>query len=145
MEIVPRAGLLIALRERRKVGPLAAQFRLDQPVFPLHLFQQFPGQVVFAHHARLSGLRADTEYLYAAIHEGADPEIGRFRTGPRGRSAFTFTSFGDQGTPTVGKVFTPPAGVVLASPPFVNDNLGSPAAGDTTAGVERVQPALKDL
>ena len=37
-------------------------------------------------------------------------------------------------------MFTPPPGVTLASPPFVNDNLGSPAAGDTTAGVERVQP-----
>ncbi|MDX6212564.1 MAG: hypothetical protein QOF82_1651, partial [Frankiales bacterium] len=98
------------------------------------------GQVVYAHHARISGLRADTEYTYAALHEGADPEMGTFRTGPRGRAAFTFTSFGDQGTPTLGKVFTPPAGVTLANPPFVNDNLGSPAAGDTTAGVERVQP-----
>ena len=98
------------------------------------------GVVVYAHHARVNGLRADTEYTYAALHEGADPEMGTFRTGPRGRAPFTFTSFGDQGTPTVGKVFTPPAGVTLASPPFVNDNLGSPAAGDTTAGVERVQP-----
>ncbi|BEP16319.1 metallophosphoesterase [Acidothermaceae bacterium B102] len=98
------------------------------------------GVVVYAHHARVNGLRADTEYTYAALHEGADPEMGTFRTGPRGRAPFTFTSFGDQGTPTVGKVFTPPAGVTLASLPFVNDNLGSPAAGDTTAGVERVQP-----
>ena len=98
------------------------------------------GVVVYAHHARVGGLRADTEYTYAALHDGADPEMGSFRTGPRGRAAFTFTSFGDQGTPTVGKVYTPPAGVTLASPPFVNDNLGSPAAGDTTAGVERVQP-----
>jgi hypothetical protein len=98
------------------------------------------GQAVYAHHAKISGLRADTEYTYAALHEGADPEMGTFRSGPRGRAPFTFTSFGDQGTPTVGKVFTPPAGVTLPSPPFVNDNLGSPAAGDTTAGVERVQP-----
>jgi Calcineurin-like phosphoesterase/Purple acid Phosphatase, N-terminal domain len=98
------------------------------------------GEVVYAHHTRIGSLRADTEYTYAALHEGADPEMGTFRTGPRGRAAFTFTSFGDQGTPTVGKVFSPPAGVTLPSPPFVNDNLGSPAAGDTTAGVERVQP-----
>jgi hypothetical protein len=34
----------------------------------------------------------------------------------------------------------PPAGVTITNPPFVNDNLGSPAAGDVTAGVERVQP-----
>src|SRR5665811_2162979 len=59
---------------------------------------------------------------------------------PRGRAPFTFTSFGDQGTPTLGKRYTPPAGVTIANPPYVNDNLGSPAAGDVTAGVERIQP-----
>lgn len=98
------------------------------------------GQIVYAHHARVQGLQADTEYSYAALHDGAEPELGTFRTGPRGRAAFTFTSFGDQGTPTLGKRYVPPAGVVIPNPPFVNDNLGGPAAGDTTAGVERVQP-----
>ena len=98
------------------------------------------GQVVYAHHASITRLRPGTEYLYAAGHDGAEPEFATFVTGPRGRAAFTFTSFGDQGTPTTGKVYTPPAGVTIANPPFVNDNLGSPAAGDTTAGVERVQP-----
>jgi hypothetical protein len=97
-------------------------------------------QVVYAHHARIDGLHADTGYMYAAVHDGAEPELGSFRTGPRGRAAFTFTSFGDQGTPTLGKVFTPPAGVTIPSPPYVNDNLGSPAAGDVTSGVERVGP-----
>jgi 3',5'-cyclic AMP phosphodiesterase CpdA len=98
------------------------------------------GQVVYAHHARVGGLRADTAYLYAALHEGAAPEFGGFRTAPRGRAAFTFTSFGDQGTPTLGKVFVPPPGVSLPEPVYVNDNLGSPSAADTTLGVERVQP-----
>ncbi len=98
------------------------------------------GQVVFAHHARLTGLRPDTDYAYAAAHQGAEPELGSFRTAPRGRARFTFTSFGDQGTPTVGKRYSPPAGVTLPNPPLVNDNLGSPAAGDVTAGVERVRP-----
>lgn len=98
------------------------------------------GTTVYAHHARLSGLRAGRQYAYGAWHEGAAPQFGTFTTGPRGRAPFTFTSFGDQGTPTLGKRFTPPAGVALANPPYVNDNLGSPAAGDTTAGVERVQP-----
>jgi len=98
------------------------------------------GQIVYAHHAPLRGLRPDRAYTYAAIHDGAQPEFGSFRTAPRGRSRFTFTSFGDQGTPTTGKVFTPPPGVTLTNPPFVNDNLGSPAAGDVTAGVERVRP-----
>jgi hypothetical protein len=97
-------------------------------------------QVVYAYHAKIGGLRADKNYLYAAMHEGAEPEFGTFRTSPRGRAPFTFTSFGDQGTPTLGKIFVPPAGVTLPSPPYVNDNLGSAAAGDTTLGVERVQP-----
>lgn len=100
------------------------------------------GTVVYAHHAKITGLAPDTNYIYAAVHEGAAPEFGTFRTAPLGRSAFTFTSFGDQGTPTVGKVYTPPAGVTLPTPPYVNDNLGSPAAGDTTAGVERTAPLL---
>ena len=34
----------------------------------------------------------------------------------------------------------PPPGVTLPRAVFVNDNLGSPAAADTTMGVERVQP-----
>ena len=98
------------------------------------------GQVVYAYHTKLGRLRADFSYLYGAMHEGAEPEFGTFRTSPRGRAPFTFTSFGDQGTPTLGKRYVPPAGVTLPNPPYVNDNLGSPAAGDTTLGVERLQP-----
>ena len=97
-------------------------------------------QAVHTYHAALSGLKPDTAYLYAALHDEAEPEFGAFRTAPKGRAAFTFTSFGDQGTPTLGKKFAPPAGVTLASLPFVNDNLGSPAAADTTLGVERLRP-----
>jgi hypothetical protein len=98
------------------------------------------GQVVYAMHARITGLRPGQDYVYAAVHDGAQADFGTFRTAPSGRAKFTFTSFGDQGTPTLGKIFSPPAGVTLPSPPYVNDNLGSPAAGDVTAGVERVQP-----
>jgi 3',5'-cyclic AMP phosphodiesterase CpdA len=97
-------------------------------------------QVVIAYHATIGGLQPNTAYMYGAMHDGAAPEFGSFRTAPRGRAAFTFTSFGDQGTPTVGKPFVPPPGVTLAAPVFVNDNLGSPAAGDTTLGVERLRP-----
>ena len=98
------------------------------------------GQVVYAYHASISGLRPDASYMYCALHDGAEPEFGTFRTAPRGRAAFTFTSFGDQGTPTAARKFEPPPGVTLPRPLFVNDNLGSPAGGDTTLGVERVQP-----
>ena len=98
------------------------------------------GRTVYAHHGTLDGLKADTPYLYAALHDGAAPRFSTLRTAPRGRAAFTFTSFGDQGTPTVGRQFTPPAGVSLPRAVFVNDNLGSPAGADTTMGVERLQP-----
>ena len=99
-------------------------------------------QVVYAYHAKLNGLHSNTTYLYAALHDGAEPEFGTFRTVPRGRTAFTFTSFGDQGTPTLGKRYVPPPDVTIPNPPFVNDNLGSPAAGDTTLGVERLRPSF---
>jgi hypothetical protein len=98
------------------------------------------GQVVYAHHAALRRLEAGTSYMYAALHDGAAPEFGTFRTAPRGRAAFAFTSFGDQGTPSLGRIFAPPPGVTLPSPLFVNDNLGSPAAADTTLGVEQLRP-----
>ena len=98
------------------------------------------GRTVYAHHARIDHLRPATGYLYGALHEGAEPRFSTFHTAPKGRAAFTFTSFGDQGTPTLGRRYEPPAGVTLADAPFVNDNLGSPAAADTTSGVERLQP-----
>ncbi|MGZ6040061.1 MAG: purple acid phosphatase family protein [Phenylobacterium sp.] len=97
-------------------------------------------QVVYAHHAKFAGLRPDTAYLYGALHDGAAPLFGTFRTAPRGRAAFTFTSFGDQGTPSMRRPFDPPAGVTAPGPLYLNDNLGSPAAADTTLGVERVAP-----
>ncbi|HWA80852.1 MAG TPA: metallophosphoesterase family protein, partial [Acetobacteraceae bacterium] len=98
-------------------------------------------QTVYAYHAQIPDLKPDAAFLYCALHDGAQPEFGTFRTSPRGRASFTFTSFGDQGTPTLGRKFTLPPGVVMPNPPaYVNDNLGSPAAGDTTLGVERLRP-----
>lgn len=96
-------------------------------------------QVVYAYHAKVDGLKPDRACLYCALHDGAEPQFGTFRTSPRGRAAFTFTSFGDQGTPTLGRKLIQPDGATKA-PAYVNDNLGSPAAGDTTLGVERLRP-----
>ncbi|NKQ56885.1 metallophosphoesterase family protein [Amycolatopsis sp. K13G38] len=89
------------------------------------------GTEVRVHHARLDNLRPGTDYVYAAVHDGAAPELGTLRTAPRGRAAFRFTSFGDQGTPTLGK---------LSNGTYVNDNLGSPFGGDVTAAVEGAAP-----
>ena len=97
-------------------------------------------EVVYAYHAKIGQLRDDSSYLYGAFHDGAEPVFGTFRTAPRGRAKFTFTSFGDQATPTLGKRYKPPEGITIPNAPYVNDNLGSPAAADTTLGVERLQP-----
>jgi hypothetical protein len=98
------------------------------------------GEVVHAWHARIGKLKPGAAYLYAALHDGAEAEFGTFRTAPRGRARFTFTSFGDQGTPTLGRKIDPPADAKPHHDFYVNDNLGSPAAADTTLGVERVRP-----
>lgn len=132
--------LLPVASARVLVGGPDGHFERTVPAGTRSYVDAKSGQVVYAQHARISGLKADNDYVYAAVHDGAEAEFGSFHTGPRGRARFTFTSFGDQGTPTTGKRFTAPAGVTLPNPPYVNDNLGSPAAGDVTAGVERVQP-----
>ena len=138
--VVSWHSLLPVHRPRVLLGKVDGEFERAVDASTVTYTDAKSGQVVYAHHAALKHLHAATEYLYAAGHDGAEPEFATFTTGPRGRAAFTFTSFGDQGTPTTGKLYTPPAGVTIANPPFVNDNLGSPSAGDTTAGVERVQP-----
>ncbi len=116
--------------------------RLEQLVEAQEVFytDAKSGQNVYAYHAKLHRLQAASSYLYGAVHDGAEPEFGTFRTAPRGRAQFTFTSFGDQGTPTLGRRYKPPPGVDLPNPPWVNDNLGSPAAASTTLGVEQLQP-----
>ena len=115
--------------------------RLEQVVEAqeVHYTDAKAKQVVYAYHAKINGLQPDQAYLYAALHDGAEPEFGTVRTAPRGRASFTFTSFGDQGTPTLGRKYTLPGGDP-AHFIYVNDNLGSPSAADTTLGVERLQP-----
>jgi len=86
---------------------------------------------VRVHHARLDNLAPDTDYVYAAVHDGTDPELGAVRTAPSGRSPLRFTSFGDQSTPTLGR---------LKNDSYRSDNVGSPAAGDITTAIERIGP-----
>jgi hypothetical protein len=86
---------------------------------------------VYVHHAELDRLRADTDYLYAVQHDGSTPDAGTFRTAPRGRAPFTFTSFGDQATPLVTWDATGKAAF---------DANSSPASKDVVDGVETVAP-----
>ncbi len=86
---------------------------------------------VRVYHAHLTNLNADTDYVYAAVHDGTTPELGTVRTAPWGRKPLRFTSFGDQSTPNLD---------FLADGRYVSDNIGSPAAGDTTIAIERLAP-----
>ncbi|KUJ41314.1 hypothetical protein ACZ90_68295 [Streptomyces albus subsp. albus] len=98
---------------------------------------------VYVHHARITGLRPDTTYLYSAGHDGATPETGSFTTAPRGRSAFTFTSFGDQAAPNLRREIKLPDGVpspVHGFPLYTSSQAASPASADIVAAVERVGP-----
>jgi hypothetical protein len=133
-------GLAAVSNPRVLLGNLDGKLEQTTPARTSSYVDAKSQRTVTVHHAKFRGLRPDTAYLYAALHDGATPEFATFRTAPLGRSVFTFTSFGDQGTPTLGRKLVPPEGVTLPAPIFVNDNLGSPAAADTTLGVERIRP-----
>ena len=124
-------------RPRVLLGPAGEEFGRSVPAETVTYTDAAARTEVFIHHARLRNLRPDTEYGYAAVHEGTTPIPGSFRTAPAGRAPFVFTSFGDQGTPTMGKQITPAGST---SPIWVNDNLGSPAGADTVTGIERIAP-----
>src|SRR4051812_18118369 len=79
------------------------------------------GRTVFVHHAELDRLRSQTDYVYAAQHDGASADAGTFRTAPRGRAPFTFTSFGDQATPLVTWDATGKTGLDANSSPASKD------------------------
>ncbi len=70
------------------------------------------GQTVFTYHARLKGLEPDTvvEYTVTADndHARAHPFSSSFRTAPRGRASFRFTSYGDLSTPVTTWVLSSP-------------------------------------
>lgn len=70
------------------------------------------GQTVFTYHARLEGLDADTVYHYAVTADNdrsrAKPFSASFKTAPRGRHPFRWTSYGDLATPvTAWKLSSP--------------------------------------
>jgi hypothetical protein len=88
-------------------------------------------RVVYVHHALLTKLKADTDYIYAAQHDGAHLDSGTFRTAPKSRSAFTFTSFGDQSAPQVTWAADGTVGL---------DANSTPATKDIVAGIEQVGP-----
>lgn len=90
----------------------------------------------YIHHARLTGLQPNTTYIYAVLADGVQPDAGSFETAPLERSAFTFTSFGDQCVPTSTWGTNATTGAYASS----LNTLASPAAGDIVDGIEQVRP-----
>jgi hypothetical protein len=70
------------------------------------------GQTVFTYHASLTGLKADSEFHYAVTADNdrnrAQPFAAAFRTAPRGRKAFRWTSYGDLATPNTAWTLSSP-------------------------------------
>ncbi|WP_323122386.1 purple acid phosphatase family protein [Burkholderia alba] len=68
------------------------------------------GDVVFTYHARLCGMRPGTQYEYAVTADNdsraAAPFTATFRTAPRGRTPFRWTSYGDLATPNTAWVLS---------------------------------------
>jgi hypothetical protein len=68
------------------------------------------GQTVFNYHARLEGLPPDTQIHYAVTADNDSnrnsPFSASFRTAPRGRARFRFTSYGDLATPVTSWVLS---------------------------------------
>ncbi len=102
------------------------------------------GQVVYAYHAKLTGCGPTTAYLYAAMHDGAEAgvrHVPHLAARPR---AVHLHQLRRSGHADAGQEVRAARGgrctLRRSDPLYVNDNLGSPAAGDTTLGVERLQP-----
>jgi hypothetical protein len=84
------------------------------------------GETVFTYHARLEDLEPDAVHHYVVTADNdsnaAQPFSATFRTAPRGRARFRFTSFGDLATPVTSWV------------------LSSPQSQHAVQAVERFQP-----
>ena len=98
-----------------------------------HYTDGLSGRTVYVHSAHSSGLDPDATYMYGATHDGADAEIGGFRSAPAGRTPFVFTSFGDMASPAL-------TAQSATSGQWVNDALGSVHSLDVLDGVERIAP-----
>jgi len=70
------------------------------------------GESVYSYHARLDGLTPDAAFEYLVTGDNdrqrTRPFTAGFRTAPRGRKAFRFTSFGDLSTPVASWTLSSP-------------------------------------
>ncbi len=84
---------------------------------PVHAVQRtytdgLNGQTVFTYHAQLAGLEPDTTHHYAVTADNDRNRAGAFRasfkTAPRGRAPFRWTSYGDLATPVAAYALSSP-------------------------------------
>jgi hypothetical protein len=70
------------------------------------------GQTVFTYHAKLEGLHPSATYHYAITADNdrnrAQPFKATFKTAPRGRARFRWTSYGDLATPVTSWALSSP-------------------------------------
>jgi hypothetical protein len=101
----------------QSVNPRVLLRRSGSPPVTVHAVQRaytdgMNGQTVFTYHARLQELAPDSEYTYSITADNDAnrhaPFSARFRTAPRGRAAFRWTSFGDLSTPVTSWVMSSP-------------------------------------
>ncbi len=99
------------------INPRVTLERSGAPSRTIHAVQRtytdgINGQTVFTYHARLEALSADSVYRYSVSADndrrGRAPLSSSFRTAPRGRVAFRWTSFGDLATPETAWVLSSP-------------------------------------
>ena len=70
------------------------------------------GQTVFTYHAKIDHLTPDASYRYSVTADNdshlRNPFTATFRTAPRGRAPFRWTSYGDLATPNTAWVLSSP-------------------------------------
>ncbi|MCW2746837.1 MAG: hypothetical protein JWM48_3387 [Mycobacterium sp.] len=69
-------------RPRVRLGRPDTGITGDLPAETVSYTDAKSGQAVYAHHARVTGLPADSAIGYGAVHDGAAPQCGSFRTAP---------------------------------------------------------------
>jgi hypothetical protein len=79
------------------VGTTAGGFGRTVPAETLTYTDANNGVETFVQHARIHGLHPDTDYVYKIVSDSETQLTSAFRTAPRGRCAFRFTTVGDMG------------------------------------------------
>ena len=107
--VVSWASAAQAVRPRVHLGP-SHRHGIELPAVQRTYTDGLNGQTVFTYHAHLDNLAPNTAYTYFVTADndsnGSNPFSATFRTAPRGRAPFRWTSFGDLATPVTSWVLS---------------------------------------